>query len=262
MSHLLTRPDLYAGRCGGLGFTVVRREIRATAFLRGMKAALVSDIHVLPRTTDSQIQKLADVISELKPDILLLGGDYADRQEDAVRLFKALSHVKTPLGGWGVPGNNDAEAWGDLDGRRKLMARTGFRLLVNESAQIPLNGGTLYIGGVDERKFGAPSARGLFPEARTSLGYSILLSHYPCMPDVTPDLMLSGHTHGGQFNCLGLTPFSIGFERLFRRGMEALAVSGLHKIGDMQLLVSKGIGGSRIQWRVGVRPEIDLITFI
>ena len=262
MSRLLTRPDLYAARCGRLDCAVARWEIPAPRFMRGVTAVLLCDTHVLPRTTDLEIRALSGKIAALKPDLLLLGGDYADRREDAERLFGALSIVTPPLGGWGVPGNNDAEAWGDLDGLRRLMAGAGFPLLVNESVQVPLNGGTLCIGGVDERKFGSPRARGLFPEAHSQDCYSILLSHYPCMPDATPDLMLSGHTHGGQFNCLGLTPFSFGFERLFRRGMEALAVSGLHAVGGIRLLVSKGVGASRVQWRVGVRPEIDLITFV
>ena len=89
----------------------------------------------------------------------------------------------------------------------------------------------------------------------------ILLSHYPVLPDERPDLMLCGHTHGGQFNLLGLTPFAIGFERLVSRKPHARYIAGLHKQGGTQVLVTKGIGASRIPLRVGVRPEICLIRF-
>lgn len=262
MSPLFSKPDRYIGRCGRLECAVARREIAAPPFMRGLKALLVCDTHVLPRTRDEDLRALADRLAGLGADILLLGGDYADRREDAARLFEALSAVKPRLGGYGVLGNNDAEAWDDVNGLRALMRGAGFQLLVNESVRLAVGGGALMIAGVDEHKLGAPRARGLYPDAPAPDCYRLLLSHYPCMPDSLPDLMLSGHTHGGQFNCLGVTPFSIGFERLFRRDIKSLAASGLHEIGGLKLLVSKGIGASRIQWRVGARPEVDLIQFI
>ena len=87
------------------------------------------------------------------------------------------------------------------------------------------------------------------------------MSHYPKLPELLPDLMLSGHTHGGQFNLLGLTPFAIGFERLVSRKPHSRYIAGLHEQGGAQVLVTKGIGASRIPLRVGVRPEICLIRF-
>ncbi len=262
MKALFSSPDLYIARCGRLDCAVVERPVPAPPFLKGLKALLACDLHALPRTTDADMRSLAEKIAGLKPDLLLLGGDYADRREDAVRLFSALAAVKPRLGGYGVAGNNDAEAWDGMDGLRGVMAKAGFGLLVNESARIAVGGGTLYIGGVDEHKHGAPRSKGLYPDRPAPDTYRVLLSHYPCLPDSMPDLMLSGHTHGGQFNALGLTPFSIGFERLFRRDIRSLAVSGVHDIGGMKLLVSKGVGASRLQLRAGVRPEIDLIRFV
>lgn len=262
MRQYFSRPDLYCSRSGRLDCAVARRAIPgAPAFLRGLRALLVCDTHVLGRTPDEAIDALVRTMAAQKPDILLLGGDYADHTEDARRLFQAMAAIKPPLGGFGVIGNNDAEAWPETDELREVMAAAGFKLLVNESVALPVNGGTLYIGGVDERKFGQPRARCLYPAQKSPNTYRVLLSHYPCMPDLTPDLMLSGHTHGGQFNLLGLTPFSIGFERLLHPRMAALAVAGLHERDGMRLYVSKGVGASRIQWRVGVRPEIDLLTF-
>ena len=69
--------------------------------------------------------------------------------------------------------------------------------------------------------------------------------------------MLSGHTHAGQFNLLGLTPYSVGFERRFRH----LAIRGLHRVGDMHLLVGSGIGVSRLPLRIGASPRIYLMEF-
>ena len=117
------------------------------------------------------------------------------------------------------------------------------------------------LGGMDEYRYGKPDGKGLFSEDD---GYRILLSHYPILPDCAcpPDLMLSGHTHGGQFNLLGLTPYAIGFERIGRLGYLApVMVSGFERFGRTALLVGKGIGASRIPLRVGVRPEIYRIVF-
>ena len=264
MQKLLSKPDRHFARCGDLACAVVERRVAgAPPFMRGVKALFVSDTHVLPRTRTEDIEALAAKIARLAPDILLLGGDYADRQADAVRLFEALKPLRFPLGAWGVRGNNDVEAWKDRpEGLEAAMADAGLKLLVNASARIPVNGGTLIVGGVDEYKFGAPRTAGLYPDEPAPGVYRILLSHYPVMPDAKPDLMIAGHTHGGQFNLLGLTPFAIGFERVFRPHIRTLAVSGLHEAGDMRLLVSKGVGASRIPWRVGARPEIDRITFL
>lgn len=262
MRQLFSRPNLYIARCGHLDCDVVERRVPgAPGFVRGLRALFVCDTHVLRRTTARDIDALVDRIATQRPDILLLGGDYADRSEDASRLFEAMAAIRPPLGSFAVMGNNDAEAWPNVRALRDALAAADIRLLLNESARIPLNGGTLYIGGVKDHKHRRSSARGLYPEAPAPDCWRVLLSHYPCAPDVPPDVMLSGHTHGGQFNLLGLTPFTIGFERILRRDLAALAVAGQSTHGDMRLIVSKGVGASRIQWRVGVRPQIDLIVF-
>ena len=262
MKCLFSKPDNYFARCGRLDCAV--REWRidgAPAFLRGLRALFISDTHVLKRTTAADIRALADRAAALAPDVLLLGGDYADRADDALRLFEVLGELKPPLGAFGVLGNNDAEAWPDVNDLRMVMARAGVQLLVNEAATLSVNGGRLILGGVDEHKLGRPDARGLLPEASAPDAYRVLLSHYPCPPNISCDLMLSGHTHGGQFNLLGITPYAVGFERIFPPRLPGLCVAGLREIGDMKLLVSKGIGASRLQLRFGVKPEINLLIF-
>ena len=262
MIQLFSKPDRYIGRCGHLRCRVTENVVPgAPAFMAGLRALFVADVHVIPRTTDADLEDLAARMAALSPDILLLGGDYADRAEDCVRFFRALSPLRPPLGSFGVLGNNDREAWPDIGALRDVMADAGCRLLVNASAKVPLAGGRLWIAGLDEYQCGAPNPRRLYPRKGTPEQYRVLLSHYPRPVPVMPDLMLSGHTHGGQFNLLGLTPFSIGFERLLHSQLASSAIAGLHTFGDGQMLVSKGIGASRIQLRVGVAPEINLVTF-
>ncbi|MDO4865291.1 MAG: metallophosphoesterase [Clostridia bacterium] len=268
MNQLFSRPDWYCAPCGNLRAAVTEQAIPGMpAFMGGLRVMFAADFHVLDRTTDGEIAALVDLMASRQPDLLLLGGDYGDTAPLAERLFAALGRLCPPLGAYGVIGNNDAEAWqGRLRDLRRVMARAGCRLLVNQSARLAVNGGTLFIGGVDEGLYGRPDASGLYPERPAPDACRILLSHYARVPENPPELMLSGHTHGGQFNLLGVTPFTIGFERLFHsrhthRRVASQVIAGLRETGGTKLLVTKGIGASRIQWRVGVRPEINLLRF-
>ena len=263
MFQFISRPDLSLTRCGTLECGVAQRPIPgAPAFMRGVRLLFVADVHVLPRTAPEAIDAFAARLGALAPDALLLGGDYADDAVQARRLFDALAKLPTPpLGSFAVLGNNDREAWPDVEVLRAALGRVGITLLVNQSRTLRLPGGSLVIAGVDEHHRGEPHAERLYPARGAPDRYRVLLSHYPRVPEVPPDLVLSGHTHGGQFNFLGLTPFSIGFERLLNRDLASDWVAGLKTIRGARLLVSKGIGASRLQWRVGVRPQIEWITF-
>lgn len=258
-----SKPDWYIARCGHLDAVVTEHRIEGVPpYMRGLRALFVTDVHVRPGTTQAELDALVDRIAGPEPQLLLLGGDYSDGAEDCARFFKALGRLRFPLGCFGVLGNNDAEAWvGNLKALRRMMSQAGCRLLVNRSVDLPLGGGRLCIGGIDEYCYGHVRAEGLWPGNDGRGRYRILLSHYPVLPAQRPDLMLSGHTHGGQFNLLGLTPYSVGFERFKRPHRASAAISGLHDVDGMKLLVSKGIGASRIQLRVGVRPEINLLLF-
>ena len=263
MIQRFSKPDRYFARCGRLDAVVTEQRIGgAPPFMRGLRAMFVSDTHVLPETSRAQLDALAEMIAGAAPALLLLGGDYSDDAAQCARLFEALGRFSFPLGAFGVLGNNDAEAWeGNLKALRRIMARAGCRLLINQRVDIPMDGGKLCIGGVDEYRYGHARVDGLWPGPDGRARYRILLSHYPVLPDERPDLMLSGHTHGGQFNLLGLTPYAVGFERFTHPSRASVAISGLHEVGDMKLLVSKGVGASRVQLRFGVRPEINLLLF-
>lgn len=255
-------PDRHISLCGHLRAAVVERPVTgAPAFLRGLKVLFASDFHAVGRTTAGDIRALGAQIEGLKPDLILLGGDYSDRARHAARLFEHIGPLRAPLGCFGVLGNNDREAWPDLRPLRKMMAAAGCRVLINQSVPIPFGGGTLWVAGLDEKKYGRPDPAGLYPETPSGDVYRILLFHEPCAVAPVPDMMLCGHTHGGQFNLLGLTPYAVGFERLVGHRINPLSVAGWCDFDGARMLVSKGIGASRIPLRVGVRPEMELLRF-
>ena len=259
MSKFFAKPDLYFATARRPRIAVSELNIPDSPdWLKGRTALFCSDFHMLPCMDPAPI---ATLMAECSADLILLGGDYADERSEALRLFDAFRRLRAPLGIYAVCGNNDAEAFDGCDALRTALAGFGARLLVDESVSISCGGGTLRLGGMDEYKHGAPDGEKLFSEDD---GYRILLSHFPIQPNCAcpPDLMLSGHTHGGQFNLLGLTPYAIGFERIGElKKLAPLMVSGSARVGRTTLLVGKGVGTSRIPLRIGVRPEIYRIRF-
>lgn len=245
------KPDLYL-HMGWFPLPEVQETIitGAPAFMQGLNALFISDVHLRRPVKDEQLQALMALIRTQKADMILFGGDYAETADQHERFFKALSGVQARLGIYGVMGNNDREAFPDTEAFRALASGGGMKLLINESLTLE-NG--LCIGGCDDHKRGNPRTKDLFGGA----AYRILISHFPVKPDCDAELMLSGHTHGGQFNFLGITPYSAGFEFAYRM----MAISGLRPLGNGKLLVSEGIGVSRLPLRMGVKPRIHLVKF-
>ena len=226
----------------------------APEYLHGLRILFVTDLHFSRRTPEDRYTRLKAQIAALRPDLLLLGGDYAEDYHSIVRFLGLLSGVSCPLGAYGVPGNNDYELDPGLEMLSRKTNNVGLPLLVNESVSIALPGGILHIGGCDDYKHGHPDTKQIFPEEN---GYRILISHYPVLPECRAELMLSGHTHGGQFNFFGFTPYSLGYER--KRGLCAL--SGLHRFGNTHVLVSNGIGVSKFPLRFGAEAQLHLLKF-
>lgn len=262
MYQFFSRPDRHVGLCGHLNCAMVEREITgAPAFMRGLRALFITDTHVTRRTTEADLAHFVRRIADVRADIILWGGDFADEPEHAARLIERLDGLKPPLGSYAVKGNNDGEAWPDESALKAVLAKAGIRLLVNESVKFSLRGGALTVAGIDEPRYGHPDAAGLYADSSGPSEYAILLSHFSALPKRLPDLVLCGHTHGGQFNLLGITPYTIGFERILHRERASRFIAGLHTFDGARVLVCKGIGASRIPLRIGVRPEMELLAF-
>lgn len=254
MSRMFPRMDGYVGTAGWDRVRLDRRVIEgAPGAVKGLRVVFASDFHLRRNISPEPV---IECIGKCRADLILFGGDFADRKDQALRLFGAFGELSAPMGIFAVCGNNDTEAFGSCEAFGRALERCGVRLLVNESARL----GGLEVAGVDEHKYGRPAYEGLFSGKDS---YRVLISHYPVLPEgKRPELMLAGHTHGGQFNAFGLTPFSIGFEQLGdKRRLAPAMVSGFARFGSMDVLVSKGVGISRLPLRIGVRPEIHLLEF-
>lgn len=234
--------------------------------LCGLRVAFVADTHVCARTPEDALTRLVDLIAAQRPDLVLWGGDFAESPDDAARLCRRIGTLRPPLGMLAVPGNNDWEQFGaGYEGLKKLLDEAGARLLVNQSHKIPVGSDLLNIVGVDDGKYGAPDAAPLrTPPEKGEV--RVLLAHNPCGLDALlkgvsplPHLALCGHTHAGQLAPLGISPYTIAYERR-RRGSHFFRVHGIHCIEGMLLVVTGGVGASVLPLRVGAPSEIHLLT--
>lgn len=217
----------------------------------------VSDAHIR-RSTLPMADTLAKQAADLQPQLVLLGGDYGEFDDGAIAFFERMGEALKGVPMFAVPGNNDdCRFKRDRNALFALMRKNGVTPLVNECARITLNGKAVEIAGADDAYRHEPSVKGLFSKKEGV--YRIILSHEPLcslLEEASPDLMLSGHTHGGQINVLGLTCYA-----LFRYEywLQYTHLAGEKRVGDTLCVVSRGIGTSKWPIRFGAQSEIHLI---
>ena len=233
--------------------------------MEGLRIAHVSDTHRGPYITHAMIEHAIRQANALEPDLALLTGDFVYHHrsyiEDGVGL---LSMLKPRIGSLAVLGNHDH--WQGTSQCREAFAKYGIPLLDNARVFLdergfsnrPRRGTPICIAGLgdlwaDRCDFGA--ALGEIPEHIPR----IVLSHNPDIAAEAPrdtriDLMLSGHTHGGQVRFPGLgSPFAPSkYGERFIGGM----CEGSH----FPVVVSRGVGLAGIPVRFRVPPEIGVIT--
>ena len=248
-----TKPTggMYAGKKLLQPPPVVRSPIDAP-----LRLAFIADLHVR-RQALFMAETAAEVVAGLKPDAVLVGGDMAECDEGETRVFSAFRDAlgDTPI--LAVPGNNDDVRFDRTrETLRREIERFGARLLLNECARLTVRGVKLEIAGVEDGLRHEPDARGLFSEEPDA--YRVLLSHAPhafLLKQCRPNLMLSGHTHGGQWNLLGLTPYSLPF---YEHKARYTHLSGVRTIDGVLCAVTNGVGYSRQALRIGSRPDVML----
>ena len=249
--------------------------------LHGLRLVYISDTHLGPRVDASYIRSVLDRAIALNPDVFLLGGDYihnGPRQIDpAAALFRPLVATGRPV--VGVLGNHDWYA----DGFASTRALRAVGITMIDNARAFLDADTHRLTTPDPHRPAAPS-RGLCLAGIGDLWQDridpaaaladvpadmprLLLSHNPdaaedprvlgTAPGAAPhriDLMLSGHTHGGQVKFPFLPPLIVPSQFRFKYAR------GLIQGPAFPVLVSAGVGVSLIPVRIGVPPEILELT--
>lgn len=272
---LARRRFIYSVACGvapatavamGVHGTVTRNDLRVRemnvpvanlpAELEGFTIAHVSDLHSGIFCGPERLGKIGDAANDLKADLIVLTGDVINSDLAEFRDAAAvISRLESKHGLYLCEGNHDL-----FSGEAAFAAAcagAGFPLLRDSSAIIEARGARLILGGLPwySRSFrGNPAnvAR-LFPERREG-DVRIVLAHHPNLFDASApfaDLVLSGHTHGGQ---IMLGP--LGFGPLFFEYW-----SGIYRQGSSTLVVSNG-AGDWFPCRIGAPAEIGKLRLV
>ena len=217
--------------------------------LDGYKIAFVTDTHLMD---DGQLMRIVDNLNEMDLDLLLLGGDFARRGGVWQRHLGILSETITGDGVFGVEGNHDHG--GIL---REVAYNYGIGLLLNEGFHIQEG---LFLAGVEDYWYGRPSFEDALKGALED-DFVLFLSHNPdatMSNDTTGiDLVLSGHTHGGQLTFFGLYAPALNPDRVTSYG-QRFSHGFAYSYDGVPVFVSRGTG--QVYPRVFSRPEVIILT--
>lgn len=213
----------------------------------------LSDIHHGPFSDPSQIERAVDTANRLQPDIIALTGDYISKERHyAAPCAEMLGRLRARFGVYAVLGNHDH--WVDAALITDLFRAEGITMLVNQGMRFELNGSAFWLAGVDDTMVGLEDISLALAGSRED-EMKLLLAHNPIVlrraarADV--DLVLSGHTHGGQVALRSEPSTSGGPRRRF--------LKGLGRLGNTQIYVNRGLGTVVLPIRYGCPPEVSLL---
>ena len=235
--------------------------------IKNLRIVYLSDIHYGFGFSDGDLGRLVAKINNLRPDLILFGGDYATDNQSAIAFFNALQKHDTLHSRYGIFGVIGETDRGDSDFTceqlTEAMANAGVTPLVNKTQAVNIGARKIYVAGVDDITAGQPDLKAV-SRAVSSKDYVIFLCHNPSIvPDaqlVTDasgnlgwfDLGLFGHTHGGQMlffsSILGIDD-----------DVPDRYKSGWLKENRVDLLVSRGVGTSVYPGRLFCFPQIHCI---
>ncbi len=262
---------------GRYQYTVHRHTLRfdnlPEAF-HGLRVVQLSDIHSGSFDSPADVARGVQLVLDERPDLILFTGDIVNNAATEFEPWvDTFSRLRAPLGQFSILGNHDYgdyAQWPSDEAKaenlallERLHAQTGFRLLKNEHLRLERDGQHLVLAGVENWGLGfkqkgdlGATLAGLSPEQ-----FILLMSHDPSHWDAQVrehparvELTLSGHTHGMQFGVevgeLRWSPVKYRYPRW----------AGLYQEGQHQLYVNRGFGFIGFPGRVGIWPEITVLT--
>jgi predicted MPP superfamily phosphohydrolase len=228
---------------------------------RPLRIVQITDPHLGPFMSVERLRRICERAIERKPDLVLLTGDFLtmESQDDPVHLAEALAPLRALPGRvFACRGNHDHEA---PEVVAAACESAGVRLLVDESARVDTEAGPVEVLGFDfryqERKRHIDGVVAAHPRRVGEMRIALL--HDPGafkhVPDGAADLVLSGHTHGGQLGLLWL-----GIETTIVSALTSLPDHGFWALGSNRLYVHRGTGHYGFPLRVGVPAEHSVLS--
>lgn len=269
---------LYGIALGRFNFIVRRSNVEfknLPSKFDGLKIVQISDFHIGSFLTHKEkVEEVVDLINAQNPDLILFTGDFVNNvSEEADKFISVISRLKSKYGNYSILGNHDYGEyvpWSSMEKKAENLKRLislqremGFKVLLNSNDKIHI--GDEYITLIGVENWGLPPfpQYGDIKKATEGVGiesFKILLSHDPTHWDeqilgyTDIDLTLSGHTHGAQFGIeipgWRWSPVDLRYKRW----------GGFYREGNQTLNVNTGIGFIGFPGRVGMPPEVGLIT--
>ena len=257
----------YAATAGRHQLELIRRTILVRDLpdnFLGFRLVQLSDIHLEEFTEPWYLRRVVSQVNQLAPDLVLLTGDFISRGPGSLSIAErampvcadVLSGLTCPLR-YAVLGNHDVA----VDGRMVTaqLAAVGIPTLVNESTQIEVGDQHLWLCGVDDPGTSNPDLGEAIPDNPDAP--IILMAHEPDYADKVRqhprgkkvDLMLSGHSHGGQIRLPYIGP-------LILPPLGKKYVHGHFQFEHLQLYTNRGIGTVGMPFRFDCPSEITELT--
>lgn len=241
----------------------------------GFTLTQLSDIHAGSFTSTKGVNKGIDMVNAQKSDLILFTGDLVNNKATEMDPWKeSFARLSAPFGKYSVLGNHDygdythwdnkADKQANLRQLKNTHQEIGFRLLLNEAVEIEKDGATISLIGVENWGKGGFHKYGDLLKAAESVPdnqFKILMSHDPShweaktlLHEKRIDLTLAGHTHGMQF---GIELFGFKWSPIKYVYKQW---AGLYERKGKYLYVNRGFGFLGLKGRVGIWPEITVIT--
>lgn len=221
----------------------------------GYRIAFLTDTHVASFMRRGFYREAVAQTMAFDPDLVLLGGDFVSFERHIPLMAEVLlSGLSARDGVYAVPGNHDY--WADVDKVIAAMTARGVEFIVNRSIVISRGGASISLAGIDEIYRGKPDVEAAFARVDDAKP-CLVLSHHPDIVELVDerrvDLMVCGHTHGGQIR------FPFFGAVVVPSKHEGRYAAGFHRVGRALMYVSRGIGAIP-PLRILCKPEIA--TFV
>ena len=219
----------------------------------GFRIVHLSDVHHSGFTSRDQVARAVETANRLKPDIIALTGDYISHDRSfAVPCAELLGRLRARYGVYAVLGNHDH--WTDAALITDLFRAEGINVLVNQGFRFEQKNAAFWLAGVDDTMVGLEDLS-LALAGSSEDEMKLLLAHNPIIlrraARAGVDLVLSGHTHGGQV--------ALRSERGAKGRPRRRMLQGLGRQGDTQIYVTRGVGTVILPVRYGCPPEVSLL---
>ena len=242
----------------------------------GLTLAQISDIHSGSFDNPEKVAYGVDLVNQQNPDLILFTGDIVNNKTTELYPYQSIfSKLSAPMGVYSILGNHDYGDYVDweseaakrqnMEDLKRVQKEMGFHLLLNESVSLEKEGEKISLVGVENWGKGRFKKAGDLEKAVADVApedFKILLSHDPSHWEAQVlshpfpfHLTLSGHTHGMQFgiDIPGVIKWSPAKWRYKQW-------AGIYNQGQQYLNVNRGFGYLAYPGRVGIWPEISLIT--